>query len=207
MSPIICGAWKKSETSDGTGASGFSAVLVGAARVWSYTYDGMGHLLTVKGPRTDVSELTSYSYDELGNLTSVTKAVGHVTTFSHYDPHGRVGRVTDPNGLNTDYTYTPRGWLATRTVGSEITSYTYDGVGQMTQVTLPDNSTISYTYDGAHRLTNIADSLGNSIAYTLDAKGNRTAEVVNDLSGALARKTTRVYDALNNLQQQTGGQQ
>jgi len=194
-------------SSDGTGAAGLSAALVGTARVWTYTYDSLGHLLTAKGPRTDVKDLTSYVYDEQGNLTSVTNALGHVTTFSNYDPHGHVGRVTDPNGLNTDYTYTPRGWLATRTVGSEITSYTYDGVGQMTQVTLPDNSTISYTYDSAHRLTNIADSLGNKITYTLDAKGNRTAETVNDLNGILARKTTRVYDVLNNLKQQIGGEQ
>lgn len=192
---------------DATGAAGFSAALIGTARIWTYTYDSMGHLLTAKGPRTDVRDLTSYFYDELGNLTSITNAVGHTTTFSNYDPHGRVGRVTDPNGLHTDYTYTPRGWLATRTVGSELTSYTYDGVGQMTQVTFPDNSTISYTYDGAHRLTGIADNLGNSITYTLDAKGNRTTESANDPGGALARKTTRVYDALNNLKQQTGGVQ
>jgi YD repeat-containing protein len=194
-------------TSDATGAAGFTATLVGSARVWTYTYSPLGQVLTVKGPRTDVNDVTIYTYDEKGNLTSSTNAAGHVTTLSNYDLNGRVGRISDPNGLVTDVTYTPRGWLASRTVGGEMTTYTHDSVGQLTQVSMPDNSMISYTYDGAHRLTNIADSLGNTIAYTLDAMGNRTLETVNDPAGVLARKTTRAYDALNKLKQQTGGVQ
>lgn len=194
-------------TNDANGTTGFNAPLVGTAWVWTYTYNQFGQLLTEKGPRTDVNDLTSYAYDEQGNLTSITNAVGHVTTMSGYDANGRVGRITNPNGRVTEFSYTPRGWLASRTDGGENTSYTYDDAGQMKQVTLPDNSTISYTYDGAHRLTNIADSMGNNIAYTLDLKGNRTAENVNDLNGVLARKTAWVYDALSNLKQQTGGVQ
>ena len=194
-------------TNDANGTTGFNAPLVGTARVWTYTYNQFGQLLTEKGPRTDVNDLTSYAYDEQGNLTSITNAVGHVTTMSGYDANGRVGRITNPNGRVTEFSYTPRGWLASRTDGGENTSYTYDDAGQMKQVTLPDNSTISYTYDGAHRLTNIADSMGNNIAYTLDLKGNRTAENVNDPNGVLARKTAWVYDALSNLKQQTGGVQ
>ena len=77
----------------------------------------------------------------------------------------------------------------------------------MTKVTLPDSSSITYTYDPAHRLTNITDSVGNSITYTLDNMGNRISEQVKDPGGTLERQTTRVYDALNRLQQVTGGSQ
>ena len=194
-------------STDATGSAGLNATLTGLPRVWAFTYNQFGQMLTAKGPRTDVNDLTTYTYDDQGNLTSITNGAGHVTMLSHYDANGRVGRITDPNGLVTDLTYTPRGWLASRTVGGQNTSYTYDGVGQLTEVVLPDNSSITYTYDGAHRLTNISDSLGNSIAYTLDAIGNRTAETVNDVNGVLARKTTRIYDALNHLKTQTGGVQ
>jgi YD repeat-containing protein len=194
-------------TSDATGASGFGATLLGTARVWTYTYNQYGQILTEKGPRTDVNDVTTYAYDGQGNLSSITNAAGHTTTYSNYDENGRVGRITDPNGLVTDFTYTLRGWLSSRTVGGENTSYTYDDAGLMKQITFPDNSTVSYTYDGAHRMTAVADSLGNSISYTLDAMGNRTGESVSDPSGSLARKITRVYDALNNLKQQTGGVQ
>ena len=57
----------------------------------------------------------------------------------------------------------------------EITSYDYDGVGQLIKATLADGSTLSYAYDSAHRLTSITDGVGNSIVYTLDLLGNRVA--------------------------------
>ncbi len=198
-------------TSDATGAQGLSPTLVGIARTWSYTYNSVGQILTATGPRTDVVDKTTYSYDTSGNLSTITNAVGQVTTLSNYDANGRVGLITDANGATTALTYSPRGWLTGKTVTSggtvETTTYGYDGVGQLTLVTLPNASTVSYTYDPAHRLTNIADSLGNSIAYTLDNMGNRISEQVKDPSGALARQTSRVVDALNRIQQITGAVQ
>jgi YD repeat-containing protein len=198
-------------TSDATGAQGLSPTLVGTARALGYTYNSVGQVLTVVGPRTDVVDKATYTYDSGGNLSTITNAVGQVATLSNYDANGRVGLITDVNGATTTLTYSLRGWLTGKTVsvGStvETTTYGYDGVGQLTLVTLPDTSTVSYTYDPAHRLTNIADSLGNSIAYTLDNMGNRINEQVKDPSGALARQTSRVVDALNRLQQVTGAMQ
>jgi YD repeat-containing protein len=190
-------------TSDVTGAQAFNAAAVGTPRVWRYTYNDVGQVLTATDP---LGNLSSYSYDDQGNLVAVTNAAGHVTTLSHYDAHGRVGRIVDPNGLITDLSYHPRGWLSAKTVGGETTGYEYDGVGQLTKATLPDGSSLTYTYDDAHRLTDIADSLGNRIAYTLDLTGNRIKEQVTDPTGTLVRQTTRVYDALNRLQKITGGQ-
>jgi YD repeat-containing protein len=154
-----------------------------------------------------VNDQTTYVYDNAGNLTSITNAAGHVTTLSNYDAHGRAGRITDPNGLHTDFSYTVRGWLSAVSKGSETTSYEYDGIGQLTKATLPDDSSISYTYDAAHRLTGIADNAGNSVAYTLDSIGNRTGEQVKDANGVLVRKISRTYDALNRLKQITGALQ
>ena len=179
----------------------------GKTRIWKYTYNSAGQVLTATGPRTDIVDVTTYTYDTQGNLSSIKNAANHVTTLTNYDANGRVGRITDPNGLVTDMTYSPRGWLTSKTVGGEQTSYGYDGVGQMTKVTLPDTSFITYTYDPAHRLTAITDSQGNKITYTLDNMGNRTGEQVKDPQGILVRNTTRTYDALNRLQQITGGQQ
>ena len=71
----------------------------------------------------------------------------------------------------TTLTYDARGHLTNRNVGGEQTAYVYDGVGQLTDVVLPDGSTLTYTYDAAHRLTQIQDGLGNRIAYTLDTAG------------------------------------
>ncbi|HZP92846.1 MAG TPA: RHS repeat-associated core domain-containing protein [Burkholderiales bacterium] len=177
-----------------------------ASRTWTYTYNSRGQVLTVDGPRTDVSDVTTYAYDATtGNLLSITNALGHVTQITSYDANGRPLTLVDPNGVTTTLTYSPRGWLTSRQVGSETTTYTYDYAGQLTKVTLPDGSYLSYTYDAAHRLTQIQDNLGNKVAYTLDAMGNRTQEQVTDPANNLARSRSRVYNSLNQLIKDIGG--
>jgi len=147
-----------------------------------------------------------------GDLASITNAAGHVTTFDLYDRVGRVLKTTDPKGVVTDTTYTPRGWVSAVTVtppgiAARTTSYTYDFAGQLTGVTNPDGSTVTYTYDAAHRMTGATDAKGNSVTYTLDNTGKRIAEQIKDPAGTLQRSISRTFDALNRLQQVTGGTQ
>lgn len=183
------------------------------SRTWTYTYNSLGQVLTEDGPRTDVSDITTYTYYAttsagqytLGDLATITNALGQITTFSQYDANGRPLSITDANGFVTTLTYSPRGWLTSRSVGSAITTYEYDNVGQLTKVTQPDGSFLAYTYDTAHRLTDITDNAGNKIHYTLDAMGNRIEEEVFDPANTLTQTRTRVYDALNRLQQEIGG--
>jgi len=144
-----------------------------------------------------------------GDLQSITNAAGHVTQFTQYDRAGRVRQMVDPKGIVTGIAYTPRGWLSSVTLtppggAARTTSYIYDNAGQLTGATLPDGTTLGYSYDAAHRLTSVTDAKGNTITYTLDAAGNRTGEQVKDSSNTLQRNITRVYDALNRVQQVTG---
>jgi YD repeat-containing protein len=184
------------------------------SRTWNWTYDQYGRVLTATDPLGRVSTNTYYPNTEAQNvsipnsrgmLASATNPLGHTVTITAYNPHGQPLSITDANGLATSMTYDARQRMTSRTVGNETTTYQYDGVGQLTKVTLPDASYLTYTYDGAHRLTQIQDGLNNKITYTLDNIGNRTAEYVTDASGALARTRSRVYDALNRLQKDIGG--
>jgi YD repeat-containing protein len=212
-------------TIDTTGASGFNATATGSARIWNWTYNQWGQVLTAKSPRTDVSGTTTTQYYaasdtahsppwyQMGDRQSVTDALGHVTQFTKYDGNGRLLEQVDPNGVTTDYAYFPRGWLQSVSVtpagggAAQVTSYLYDGVGQLTQSTLPDGSYVKYAYDSAHRLTTITDSANDTVNYTLDAIGNRQAETWKDPSGTLQRNIARAYDALNRLQTVTGAAQ
>ena len=198
-------------TTDLTGTYGADAVRTGVARAWSYSYNTAGQLLTVIGPRKDIADVTNYTYDDRGNLETVTNALNQVTRYSNYDGNGRMGKVIAPNGLTTEILYNSRGLVSSRAVTdgaeTETTRFEYDGVGQLTKVTLADDSYMIYTYDPAHRLTNVADSAGNSITYTLDLVGNRVGEHVSGHDGVLTRKISRVFDTLNNLIQVTGGTQ
>jgi len=211
-----------------SGASGYTCSNAGTVpagvRRWTYTYCDavdtvqcpvVGLMLTATGPRTDLTQTTTYSYYmasstvncgtpgaacyQAGDLYQVTDALGHVTTIASYDAAGHPTRITDANGVNTDTTYTPRGWLASQSVGGATTTYTYMPYGAVKTVTDPDGVITTYGYDAAHRLDQITDALGNYIQYTLDAAGDKTAEQVYDASGTLHKQLTRTFNPLGQL--------
>jgi RHS repeat-associated protein len=184
----------------------------------------VGLLLSSTGPRTDVTQTTSYAYylDDTsthrhGDLKTVTDALGHVTTLASYDGAGRITRTIDPNSTVTDYTYTPRGWLASRTVrfnpdgsadtyNDAITKISYTAYGAVQTITDADGVKITYGYDAAHRLTTITDALGNVLQYTLDASDNRTAEKTFATGSSTPSRTlTRTYNTLGHLTQVVDG--
>ena len=206
-------SYSETPTADINGSQGFSATATGSPRTTTWTYTADGQVASSSGPRTDVSTGTTYVYrtaDDAnspsqyrkGDLYQSIDPLSHITTINQYDPNGRPQQITDANGTVTTFTYSNRGRLTSQAVTSasgavQTTTYSYDAVGQLTKVALPDGSSVSFTYDAAHRVTGVSNSLGNSIAYTLDAMGNRTQDKVKDPSGNLARQITRVFDAMN----------
>jgi len=195
-------------TSDVSGSSGTAAALVGSPRNWTYTYNAYGQVTSMVGPRTDIVDKTTYDYDAKGNLAVVTNALGQATTYSNYDDNGNVGRIVEPSGLVTEFTYTPRGKVGSRTVSvgetQEKTSFEYDPAGQLIRQTNPDGSWTSFGYDAAHRLTSVNDNLGNNITYTLDLTGNRIGEQVKDPAGVLTRQVARVFNTFGQMTKVTG---
>lgn len=178
--------------------------ITGESRTTTYTYNAQHLLESVDGPREDVSDITRYDYDARGNVSRITNALGQVTEIPLHDAHGNPLRVIDPNRVETLFEYDTRQRLLSRSVAGAVTRFEYDGVGQLTKVTLPDASALQYVYDPAHRLTEIADGLGNRIRYTLDAAGNRTKEEIFDSSNTLRRTQSSVFDVLSRLQELRG---
>ncbi|WAC72432.1 hypothetical protein OU995_23220 [Roseateles sp. SL47] len=199
-------------TTDPNGAQGFNAVAQTGvpARVWTWTYDATGHVLTETDPlgKTTTNEYYADTTADhwIGDLKSSTNAAGHVTNYLRYNALGKLLEMVDANGISTVYTYDVRSRLTSVTQADQTTSYAYWPTGLLKQVTQPDGSTVSYDYDDAHRLVAVADNLGNRIQYTLDQRGNRVNEAVQDPSGALQRNLGRVFDALSRTQQTTGAE-
>jgi YD repeat-containing protein len=220
---VLC---KKVEqaTLDTNGSQGLSATLAPNSadypvqRQWSYTYNQYGQVLTSTDPLGNTTTNAYYTDTSftgtdpnavghyMGDLKSATNAAGHVTSYTSYDKAGRVLSMSDPNGLIISYSYWPRGWTKSVTVGGLSTTYDYWPTGLLKKVTQPDASYLYYQYDDAHRLTDVADQVdasgnlvGNKVHYTLDNAGNRLSEDVRDTSGALTRNITRTFDALNRL--------
>lgn len=191
----------------------------------------VGLLLSETGPRTDVVSATHYSYylstDEsgcgalggschrVGDAYQVTNALGQVTTFAAYDKQGRVARSIGRNGVVTDFTYYPRGWLKTSTVrtnadgtpssGDPVTAITYTPYGAVASVIDPDGVKVTYGYDAAHRLTDITDALGNRLHYALDASGHRIQEQMLDANGAVRHSLARTFNAIGQVVKVTDG--
>jgi YD repeat-containing protein len=180
----------------------------------SYTYDAQGLVLTQDGPRTDVVDVTSFTYDSASNRTSITNALGHVTQLLDYNGRSQPTRVIDANGNETLLSYHVRGWLSSVTVVdpsgdvtlNSVTNYTYDNVGQLINITLPNSVELNYTYDGSRRLTGISNNLGESISYTLDNAGNRTAETILNSGGGISYSVTRAFDELSRVMDVIGAE-
>ena len=119
---VVCSRSEQA-TTDATGGAGFGATSSGAPRVWTYTYNSFGEVLTVDGPRTDVSDVTTYTYytcatgAQCGQINTISNALGQVTTFLTYNGNGQPLTISDPNGVVTTLTYDARQRLTSSQVG------------------------------------------------------------------------------------------
>jgi len=113
----------------------------GVTHVFGYTFDASGRL-------TDVTEdgqpVSHYGYDADDNRTTFTGPNGTINpTYDAQDRLLTYGSAT--------YAYTENGELASKTVGGQTTSYTYDALGNLLHVTLPSGENIDYIVDGENR--------------------------------------------------------
>ena len=119
-------------------------------------------------------------------------------------------KITDPNGVYTTLSWTPRNWLTSSVLatsaGNLTSSFTYDSAGNLTRTTLPDSSYLAYGYDNAHRPTSITNALSESAAITYDSAGDITQTLLKDASSATKRQHTATFDALGRMLTSVGGQ-
>ncbi len=122
----------------------------------SKTYDAVGNTLSI----TDNSGSTStFTYDATGVMTNEVQPVSatdSITTSFGYDAGGHRTRFTDGRGNSWKYTYNNWGKqesvvapaAGTYTAAADrTTSYVYDQLGQLSQVTQPGGVVNSMSYD------------------------------------------------------------
>lgn len=173
-------------------------------RSWSYTYNTLGLIETVDGPRTDVEDITRYEHDDQGHLVRVINALGHSTTLSDFDSLGNPQTVIDPNGVVIALSYSPQGWLVSASTAGNTINFEYNATGDITRLIHGDGSWLDYTWDDARRLTRITNNRDEHIEFDLDPMGNRTAQRLKDSTGKLTRQHQWVYDELGRLLRSVG---
>jgi RHS repeat-associated protein len=117
--------------------------IAGQTNTYAYTYDQAGRLTNVTfngGPNPTVT----YAYDS--NSNRLTYNLGGVITNGTYDNQDRLTQYG-----NTTYIYTANGELQSQTLSGQTTQYSYDVLGNLTHVTLPDATQIDYVIDGQDR--------------------------------------------------------
>ncbi len=204
---VVCQLVMQATLDRSDGKDGLAAAADGVPRVFSYTYDAYGRVLTEDGPRTDVSDVTTFGYYPIddaeptkrGRLATVTNPLGHVTEITAYNADGAPVAIVDPNGVATTFTYDLRGRVLSRSTDGAKTEYLYDPVGQLVRSIAPDGSTLDYAYDAAHRLKEVLDAKGNRVAYTYDPASELVGTTIFDAAAQTIRTFSREFNALGQL--------
>ena len=197
-------------------ANGQRTVLSDWTGSYTSSFDPVGRLSSVVNP---AGIAITYGYDAASQRAAMSQPTG-LFTYSH-DPAGRIANLINPEGQTTSWQYdaasrvlatrwrmarwrrilTMRGsilLLANLTTGGTTLSsfnYTYNPVGNRTQVVEANGDVLTLSYDPTYQLTNERRSGANAynISYIYDPVGNRTLLLSN------GTPTTSTYNAGNEL--------
>ncbi|WP_343948126.1 RHS repeat-associated core domain-containing protein [Nonomuraea longicatena] len=137
----------------------------------TYTYDHAGRLTSWTAP---TGTRTDYGWDASGNRVKAGSK-----TFT-YDQRNRL-----TTGDGTDYTYTPRGTLATETKNGQTTNLTFDAFDRL----IADGDSL-YSYDALNRVTTRTRGTAKQ-TFAYSGLGNDLAAITDTTTGATLNKYGR----------------
>jgi RHS repeat-associated protein len=167
----------------------------------SHTYDAAGYGLTSE--TTDGVDKLTLAYERRNGTTTVTDALGNVTTY-YWKRMSAMRRVTKivggcpscggSGGINQEWTYDADGRVLTYTDGAaKTTTYTYDAAGDLATMVDALNDTTSYTHDAQGRVLTVTKPDGGLTTNTYAVAGPLT--VTERVTSSVNRTTTMTYNA------------
>ncbi|MEO8847631.1 MAG: RHS repeat-associated core domain-containing protein, partial [Casimicrobiaceae bacterium] len=166
----------------------------GAGEATSFEYDTQGRVSVV----THADHATAtYTYTGDGLVASI--ADSHGATAYQYDALTRqVTRVTEPDGRYVRYGYDIAGRRTLLAHGDthaeSVTTYAYDALGHIVQVTAPDAGVTLMTYYASGNLATMIRADGVKTTYTYDMRDRPLVIEQRDAVSALLSRETYTLD-------------
>ncbi|WP_433307539.1 DNRLRE domain-containing protein [Actinoplanes sp. CA-030573] len=182
-------------------------------RHWTFGYDAKGNITSATDPKgtstaTAGDYMSSYTYDGVGRMLTDTDANDHVTKYSDYDANGYPRTITDALTNATTYTYSSTGDVLTVTDANQHTAtYTYDVFGRPLTTRVPKDAaagvyitTPAPVYDKNDNMLQSTSPTGAVTTGTYDAL-DRTSTVTapKDTATSDAPTTKYEYDQVGNM--------
>uniref|UniRef100_UPI000837B470 RHS repeat-associated core domain-containing protein n=1 Tax=Thauera butanivorans TaxID=86174 RepID=UPI000837B470 len=183
----------------------------------TFSFDAVGNLTQVNGPRTDVTDTTTHAYDGQRRVTQTTDALGKQTRFG-YDNDGRLIRSAAQLGSQwlvscTSYTTTGKllkAWGPALTAAATtcptaaapvaVTDYAYDDLDRLIRVTenltsaQGGNRVTETVYNADDSVQSVNRAVGTALAQTYAAYTYSNNGLPLTLTDAKGNRTTYEYD-------------
>jgi RHS repeat-associated protein len=139
------------------------------SRVYQYEYDAVGRATKFINPDYTYSML---QYDDLNDIATLQDGNQHTKDYT-FDWAGNLVSVKEHNGAatyETQYQYDELGNLTQMTnPEQDVYTYEYDSLFGITEAVYPDSTEQHFSYDAVGNLIERVDQNGTAITYTYDA--------------------------------------
>lgn len=119
---------------------------------------------------------TLRAFDTMGNLVTTSNAAGHTVRWAGHNALGLPSRMTDTNGIATDYAFDAAGRLISATAqlptGPRSIRYDYHASGLVSDIFYPGGAVQRLRYNAAQRVKQVGDSLHQFVSLPLDMATN-----------------------------------
>jgi RHS repeat-associated protein len=175
---------------------------------WYTSYDGLGNVTSVNGPRSSPTNAVTTTYDGLSHVTSIASTSSQANSSGHgivagatslsvygYDLFGDMAISVDPNGNTTSYGYDGLGQVVSvTTAGTRTESYVYDGGGDVVSYVNPLGGTTLKSYTSTGELLSQQNPDGSLLQWRYNPDGRIQQEILTNGS-----TWTTTYDDFNRV--------
>jgi YD repeat-containing protein len=174
-----------------------------------FKYDAYGNK---RWEDNELRKITQYTYDDYNRLLSATNPLSKTTSYDYAITQGNTTQsqqhasnsprwIILPTGIKTHNVYDAN-WRKTSTTPADgvlnLTTFAYDNVGNLIDVTDPRGKITHNVYDNRNRKTSTTEAYNTNLAATTVWRYDNASNI-NEIDRPDGIHETKGYDALNRM--------